>query len=126
MKKGKLVALALGTWWIEALAHFKVANKIKNFNIVHCRTTVVRSMGPMMRTQNTGNPVSSMYMVPPKRDASLQSITKTIKTLLPNKEVSSKKMGERKHRRKEETIRNYYEIQRKKLEIEEINARAST
>ncbi|KAK1662745.1 hypothetical protein QYE76_050904 [Lolium multiflorum] len=50
----------------------------------------------------------------------------TIKTLLADKEVSSEKRDERKRREKEDAVKNYYEIQTKKLEIEEIIARAAT
>jgi hypothetical protein len=47
-------------------------------------------------------------------------------TLIADKEVSSEKIEERKHREKKEVAKNYYKIQTKKLEIEEINAYAAT
>jgi hypothetical protein len=46
----------------------------------------------------------------------------TIKTLFADKEVSSEKRDERKRREKEEAVKNYYDIQHKKLTLEEINA----
>ncbi|KAK1611174.1 hypothetical protein QYE76_034847 [Lolium multiflorum] len=49
----------------------------------------------------------------------------TIKTLIVDKEVSSEKRDERKRWEKEEVVKNYFEIQTKKLEIDEINARAA-
>jgi hypothetical protein len=45
-----------------------------------------------------------------------------MKNLLADKEVLSEKRDERKRREKEETVKNYYKIQTKKLEIEGINA----
>jgi hypothetical protein len=46
--------------------------------------------------------------------------------LIADKEVLSEKIEERKRREKEEAAKNYYEIQTKKLQIEEINAYAAT
>jgi hypothetical protein len=43
----------------------------------------------------------------------------TIKTLISNKEVSSEKKEERKHWDKEEAVKNYADIQHKKLTVEE-------
>jgi hypothetical protein len=60
-----------------------------------------------------------------KKEASSQAMMETIKTLIADKEVSSEKREERKRREKEEAVKNYFEIQTKKLEIEEINARVA-
>ncbi|KAK1611171.1 hypothetical protein QYE76_034844 [Lolium multiflorum] len=49
----------------------------------------------------------------------------TIKTLIADKEVASEKRDESKRWEKEEVVKNYFEIQTKKLEIEDINARAA-
>jgi hypothetical protein len=45
-----------------------------------------------------------------KSDASSQAGMETIKTLLPNREVSSEKRHERKRREKDEAMRNYVYI----------------
>jgi hypothetical protein len=57
-----------------------------------------------------------------KWDASLLAMMEKIKTLLADKEVSSEKRGERKQQEKEKTFENYYDLQTKKLDIEEINS----
>jgi hypothetical protein len=49
-----------------------------------------------------------------------------IKTLLADKEVSSEMRDERKRREEEVAVKNYYEIQTKKLGIGDINACAAT
>jgi acetolactate synthase small subunit len=47
------------------------------------------------------------------------------KTLLAGKEVSSENMDEMNRRKKEETVKNYYEIQTKRLDIKKINAQVA-
>jgi hypothetical protein len=60
-----------------------------------------------------------------KREASSQAMMETINTLITDKEVSREKREERKGQEKEDAVKNYYEMQNKKLEIEKINTRAA-
>jgi hypothetical protein len=50
----------------------------------------------------------------------------TIKTFLADKEVLSEKRDERKRWEKEEAVKSIVQIQTRRLEVEEINARAKT
>lgn len=137
MKKRKVSGLGVGDLVVQALGQFKVANGMKNFNMVRCWTTLkdCPKWHDLYVCYDTNAP--SAVSAPTKRlrgrasskaeargYASSQVVMEAIKTLLDDKEVSSEKRDERKHLKKEESIKNYYEIQTKKLKIEEINARA--
>jgi hypothetical protein len=59
-----------------------------------------------------------------KREASSLAIQETLKELIAEKEVSSDEREERKHKEREDAAKTFYEMQTKRLEIEEINARS--
>lgn len=135
----------------QAMGHFSVANKRKTFNLLHCwaalkdcqkwkelynslkpnggqqaptvidddgaapaasASTGTASKRPRGRTSSKNDA---------KREASSQAVMESIKTLLADKSVSTEKRDERKRKEKEEAAKNYYDIQSKKLAIEEIN-----
>ncbi|XP_047053898.1 DNA ligase 1-like [Lolium rigidum] len=58
-----------------------------------------------------------------KRDASTMHLVGTLKDLYAEKEVSTDKREERKRREKEEAMKNYYDVQMRKLDIDEANAK---
>jgi hypothetical protein len=58
-----------------------------------------------------------------KRDASSMLLFGTLKELHADREVSTDKRDERRRREKEEDRKNYFDVQKKKLEIEEVKAK---
>jgi hypothetical protein len=58
-----------------------------------------------------------------KRDASAMHLVGTLKDLHAEKEVSTYKRDERKRREKEEDMKTYYDVQNRKIEIEEANSK---
>ena len=58
-----------------------------------------------------------------KRDASAMHLVGTLKDLYAEKEEATDKREERKRREKEEALKNYYDVQKRKLDIDEANAR---
>jgi hypothetical protein len=59
-----------------------------------------------------------------KCDASTLHLVGTLKDLYADKEISTDKRDERKRRDKEEAMRNHYDIQKRKLDIDEANTRS--
>ncbi|KAM0839524.1 hypothetical protein ACQ4PT_060269 [Festuca glaucescens] len=59
-----------------------------------------------------------------KRDASALHLVGILKDLYAEKEMSTDKRDERKRRDNEEAMRNYYDVQKRKLDIDETNARS--
>jgi hypothetical protein len=58
-----------------------------------------------------------------KRDASAMHLVGTLKDLYAEKEVATNKSEERKPREKEEAMKNYYDVQKRKVDINEANAK---
>jgi hypothetical protein len=58
-----------------------------------------------------------------KRDASAMQLFDTLKEMHAEREVSTDKRDGRRRREKEEDKKNYFDVQKKKLEIEELKAK---
>jgi hypothetical protein len=58
-----------------------------------------------------------------KRDASAMHLVGTLKDLYAEKEMSTNKREERKRWEKEEAMKNYYDVQKRKPDIDEANAK---
>jgi Flp pilus assembly secretin CpaC len=58
-----------------------------------------------------------------KRDASAMQLVGTLKEMHAHREVSTDKRDERRRQEKEEDMKNYFDVQKKKLEIEEVKAK---
>jgi hypothetical protein len=58
------------------------------------------------------------------RDALALHLVGTLKKLYAERDISTAKRDERKRRDKQEAMRNLYKVQRRKLEIDEANARS--
>ena len=62
-----------------------------------------------------------------KRDATTLALQETLKGTIPQKDKASeeqKEREERKQREREENVKNFFDLQKKKLEIEQTNARS--
>jgi hypothetical protein len=148
MKKRKVNGLDVADLMSKAMGHFKVINKIKSFNMVHSLTSMkycpkwcvlyssydanakpgqsnaidVDGVAPSAANASKRPRERTSSKAEAKRDASLQEVMDTVKTLLAGKEVPSEMRDERKRRQKDEALKNYVAIQHKKLSLEEINA----
>jgi hypothetical protein len=125
VKKQRVSGLGVGDLVFQALARFKAAHKGKSFNMVHCWTAVkdcLKWQELYESWSNNGGPQSNVVdleggttsattqalrprgrntsKAEAKREAASQVVVETSKTFLPDKEVSTEKIEERKRRDK--------------------------